>query len=139
MKKFFGEFLKRGLLTAAGGPVILAMIYGIIGVTEQGVSLDPKEVCLAILTITLMAFVAAGITAVYQTEQLPLGWAILLHGSVLYLDYLLVYMLNGWLPQNKESFWIFTGVFAACYGVIWTVIYFSTKAKTAKINKALQG
>ena len=138
MKKFFDEFLKRGLLAAGGGPVVLAIIYGIVGATGQVSTLSPGEVCLGILSITVMAFIAAGITAVYQMEQLPLGWAVLLHGAVLYLDYLLIYLLNGWLPREKPGFWIFTGVFTGGYAMIWIIIYFSTKAKTEKINQALQ-
>ena len=72
MKQFIKAFVLRGLLAASGGPVILAIIYGIIGQTGAVSSLTPQEVCLAILTITLLAFVVAGMTAVYQVEQLPL-------------------------------------------------------------------
>lgn len=137
MKQFFAEFWKRGLFAAAGGPVVLAIIYGILGQTGQVAVLSPNEVCLGILSITLMAFIAAGITAVYQLEQLPLIWAVLLHGGVLYLDYLLIYLVNGWLPRDKASFWIFTAVFAAGYAIIWLLIYLSIRRKTEKLNKQL--
>ena len=136
MKKFLGEFLKRGLLAASGGPVVLAIIYGIIGATGQVTVLSPGEVCLAILTITLMAFIAAGITAVYQLEQLPLICAVLLHGGVLYLDYLLVYLLNSWLPRNAIG--TFTAIFAAGYALVWLVIYLCIRAKTKKLNEKLR-
>ena len=33
MKKFWKEFVLRGLTCAAGGPVVLAIIYGILGAT----------------------------------------------------------------------------------------------------------
>ena len=36
MKKFWKEFLLRGLVAAAGGPVVLAIIYGILGATPYG-------------------------------------------------------------------------------------------------------
>ena len=136
MKKFLGEFLKRGLLAASGGPVVLAIIYGIIGATGQVTVLSPGEVCLAILTITLMAFIAAGITAVYQLEQLPLICAVLLHGGVLYLDYLLVYLLNSWLPRNAIG--TFTAIFAAGYALVWLVIYLCIRAKTKELNEKLR-
>ena len=44
--------------------------YGIIGATETAVRLAPGEVCLAILTITLLAFVAAGMTAIADDSGL---------------------------------------------------------------------
>ena len=85
MKKFWKEFFHRGLTCAAGGPVVLAVIYGILGATGAADSLPPSEVCFGILTITLLAFIAAGMTAIYQMEQLPLPTMILLHGGVLYI------------------------------------------------------
>lgn len=138
MKTFWKEFFRRGLLCAAGGPVVLAVIYGIIGTTETAVRLTPGEVCLAILTITLLAFVAAGMTAIYQQEQLPLPMAILLHCSTLYLSYLIIYLLNGWLAQQLIPILVFTGIFAVCYGLIWLFIYLFNKAKADKLNKMLE-
>jgi len=61
MKQYCLTFLKRGLLAASGGPLILAMIYGILGANGQVTSLAPGEVCMGIVTVTLLAFIAAGI------------------------------------------------------------------------------
>jgi len=72
MKQYCLTFLKRGLLAASGGPLILAMIYGILGANGQVTSLAPGEVCMGIVTVTLLAFIAAGIGVVYQIERLPL-------------------------------------------------------------------
>ena len=83
MKKFLKEFLLRGLLCAAGGPLVLAIIYGILGATGTVEVFSPREVCLGILTIMMLAFIAAGMTAIYQMEQLPLPMMILLHGGAL--------------------------------------------------------
>ena len=83
MKKYAVEFLKRGSMAAAGGPVVLAIVYGILGATGVASSLMPQEVCLGILSITLMAFIAGGITMIYTVEALPLICAILIHGGVL--------------------------------------------------------
>lgn len=60
MKQYCLTFLKRGLLAASGGPLILAMIYGILGANGQVTSLAPGEVCMGIVTVTLLAFIAAG-------------------------------------------------------------------------------
>lgn len=139
MKKFLKEFLLRGLICACGGPMVLAIIYGILGATGAAESLSPNEVCMGILTITLLAFIAAGMTAIYQMEQLPLPTMILLHGGALYIAYILTYLLNGWLKQQLVPILIFTGIFVAGYAVIWLIIYSITKTKTEALNKKLKG
>ena len=138
MKKFLKEFFLRGLLCAAGGPVVLAIIYGVLGAAGTTESLAPGDVCKGILTITALAFVAAGMTAIYQMEQLPLPTMILLHGGVLYMAYILTYLVNGWLLNQLKPISVFTGIFIAGYGVIWTIIYTVTRAKAKKINEKLK-
>ena len=139
MKLFWKAFLLRGLICAAGGPVVLAIIYGIIGATGAAEQLMPQEVCLGILTITLLAFVAAGMTAIYQMEQLPLPIMILLHGGGLYIAYILTYLINGWLQNSLTAIWVFTGIFVAGYAIIWLIIYCVEKAKAEKLNRLLKG
>jgi NADH:ubiquinone oxidoreductase subunit 6 (subunit J) len=137
MKKFCLEFLKRGLLAAGGGPIILAIIYGILGANGTVTALTPNEVCKGILSITLMAFIAAGIQAIYQIERLPIISAILIHGAVLYIDYLIMYLMNDWIPRNLESLSIFTIIFVVGYVLIWVGIYLFTRYKTHKLNQKL--
>lgn len=139
MKTFWKEFLLRGLLCASGGPIILAIIYGILGAAGTVEAFSPKEVCMGIVTITLLAFIAAGMTAIYQMEQLPLATMILLHGGALYIAYILTYLLNGWLLNQLTHILIFTGIFLAGYALIWLIIYWIERNKTAKINKLLKG
>lgn len=138
MKKFWKEFLFRGLICAAGGPLVLAIIYGILGATGSVETVSTAEVCMGILTITLLAFVAAGITAIYQMEQLPLPTMVLLHGGALYIAYILTYLINGWLQNSLIPILVFTGIFAAGYALIWLIIYFVTKAKTDVLNRKLK-
>lgn len=135
MKQYIKQFCLRGLTAAAGGPVVLAIIYGILGKCGVIESLPPGEVTLGILSITLMAFIAAGITVVYTVEQLPLPMAFLIHGGVLYVDYLLMYLLNDWIP--KGGIGIFTLIFGLGYAAVWLVIYLSIRIKAAQINKKL--
>lgn len=139
MNKFVSDFFLRGLLAAAFGPVVLAIIYGILGATGTVSSFSPREVCLGILSITLLALIAGGMTAIYQVEQLPLLSAILIHGAALYGAYLLTYLLNGWLQQQLTAYLIFTAAFVGGYALIWVCIYAVTKAKTDRINKKLSG
>ena len=123
MKAFWKEFLLRGLLCAAGGPLVLAIIYGILGATGTVESFTPGEVVTGILTISLLAFTVAGMTAIYQLEQLPLPMMILLHGGGLYIAYILTYLINGWLLTQLIPILVFTGIFLAGYALIWLIIY----------------
>lgn len=138
MKAFWKEFIFRGLICAAGGPIVLAVIYGILGATGTVQALSPKEVCLGILTIALLAFTVAGMTAIYQVEQLPLPMMILLHGGALYIAYIVTYLLNGWLENSPVHILVFTGIFVAGYAIIWLIIYMIEKAKAEKLNQLLK-
>ena len=138
MKKFWKEFLFRGLICAAGGPVVLGIIYGILGATGAADTLSPAEVCRAILSITALAFVAAGMTAIYQMEQLPLPIMILLHGGALYIAYIFTYLVNGWLQSSLVPILVFTGIFIAGYALAWLIIYLIERAKAEKLNKILK-
>ena len=138
MKKFGKEFLIRGLLACGSGPVVLAIIYGILGMTGTVSHLSPNEVCMGILSVTLLAFFVAGMTAIYQLEQLPLISAILIHGAGLYVAYILIYLLNGWLQRQLIPIAIFTAFFVAGYALIWLIIYYINKTKTEQINRKLK-
>lgn len=138
MKSFWKEFFHRGLLCAWGGPVILAIIYGISDAVGSIDHLRPGQVCLQILTISLLAFVAAGMTGIYQMEQLPLPIMILLHGGALYVAYIVTYLINGWLQTGLVPILVFTGIFVAGYALIWVIIYRVEKAKAKRLNQALK-
>ena len=137
MKSFWKDFVLRGLVACAGGPVVLAIIYGILGATGEVTALDPGQVCMGVLTVTVMAFVVAGITAIYQTERLPLLLRILIHGAVLYADYLFMYLLNSWIPKNWGAIGIFSGIFVVGFALVWLGIYLSIRNKTNKLNEKL--
>lgn len=137
MKRFLKEFLLRSLVSAGGGPVVLAVIYGILGATGDITSLTPREVCTGILTLTILAMFAGGMTAIYQLEQLPLASAIAIHGAGLYAAYILTYLANGWLKKQLTPILVFTVIFITGYALIWVIIYSVTKAKTEKLNKII--
>ena len=137
MKAFFKEFLLRGLICASGGPLVLAIIYGILGATGAAESLTPKEVCLGILSITLLAFIVAGMTAIYQTEWLPLPTKILIHGGALYIAYILTYLINSWLQSSLVPILVFTGIFLAGYALIWLIIYCIERQRAKKLTNML--
>lgn len=138
MKKVALEFLRRGVMSCGVGPIILAVLYLILhhnGVVEN---VSVKELCVGIFSLSALAFVAGGINALYQLERLPLMAAILIHGSVLYVSYLMTYLVNGWLEWGRVPVLVFTGIFVVGYLVIWAVIYFVIKRKTKNLNKMLK-
>ncbi len=137
MKKYVAEFVKRGLVAAWCGPVVIAIIFAILGANGTIETLTVQEVCMAIISSTVLAFIAAGISMVYQVEQLPLPMAALIQAGVLYLDYLLVYLMNGWLQNQMVPILTFTVSFAAGYALIWLVIYQVIKRQTQKMNEKL--
>ena len=137
MKKFFSDFFLRGLVAAAFGPPVLAIIYWILGYTGAVESFSPNEVALGILTIELLALVVGGMTTIYQQEQLPLATAILIHGGILYATYIVIYLLNGWLQRKLMPILVFSVIFVTGYTLIWAFIYLFNKHRTRKINQYL--
>ena len=138
MKKHIFDFIRRGLVAWGLGPIILAVLYLIL--RQQGVleTLSVSQVCIGILSLSALAFIAGGMNALYQIEQLPLMMAILIHGGVLYLSYLATYLVNGWLEWGMTPVLAFTGIFAGCYLLIWVFIYSVTKKRTDRLNAFLK-
>lgn len=135
MKKFLKDFCKRGMAFAWGGPVIMAIIWLCLQASGTVSELTVNQVALGIFSTTIMAFIAAGISVVYQMENLPKPFAVLIQASVLYIDYMGIYLLNGWLPTDKIG--MFTLIFVAAFAVIWVCIYIPTRIKVAKMNKMM--
>ncbi|MEE0264173.1 MAG: DUF3021 domain-containing protein [Acutalibacteraceae bacterium] len=132
MKKFWLEFVKRGALFSWAGPTIVCIVWACLNVAGVVKTLDVATVILGIMTSIVMVFVVAGITAIHQLEQLPKGMAALIQMSVIYVDYLVIYLINGWMPLNAVG--IFTAVFVACFAIIWGIIYLTTRKAVEKLN-----
>ena len=137
-EKFLKNFAFRGMIAMGFGPIVLAIVYLILGITGVAENIGVYEMVTGILTITLLAFLCGGMTAVYQIESLGISKAITLHGIVLYIGYACVYLINGWLKDGLVSFIIFTIVFIIGYALIWLVIYLVTRSSTKKINYKLK-
>lgn len=135
MKTCVKNFFIRGAMFAWGGPVILAIVWAALKAAGVVTELTVNEVVLGIITTTVMAFIAAGVSIVYQIENLPKAFAGLIQMSVLYIDYLGFYLLNGWIPLNQ--IWLFTLIFIGGFAVIWFSIYIPIKLKVKKMNQML--
>ena len=136
--KYYKQFILRGLVAMGFGPIVLAIIYGILGVTGVIDSVAVGEMVLGVLTITALAFLTGAITVVYQIEEIGLSKAITAHGIILYLAYAVVYLTNKWLAEGIIPFLVFTAIFVVGYAIVWVVVYFITKKNTDRINKKLK-
>jgi hypothetical protein len=137
MKKTVCEFFRRGLTAAGLGPLVLAIIYLILEHNGTLVTLSVNSVCKGIFSLLGLAFIAGGINVIYQIEKLPLMLAILIHGCVLYLTYLVIYLINDWLAFGVISVLVFTGIFIVGFVLIWVFIYFFTKRSIKVVNEEL--
>jgi hypothetical protein len=138
MKNIVKEFCRRGITACGLGPLVLAVLYLILQYNGVVEILTVNEVCVGIISLSALAFVAGGMNVVYQIERLPLMVAILIHGGVLYVSYLVTYLLNNWLESGITPVLIFTGIFVVGYLLIWAVIYSITKRNTDRINEILK-
>ena len=138
LKKYFKDFLLRGLVAMGFGPIILSIVYGILGLCRVVDKLAVNDVVLGFLSITALAFLCGGMTVVYQIEEIGISKAITLHGIALYLAYAVVYLSNNWLKDGLIPFLIFTVIFVAGYALVWLVIYLITKRGTDSLNKKIK-
>ena len=138
MKKFILEFFRRGFIAAGIGPIVLAIVYLILQHSADINTLTVNEVCIGIFSLTTLAFIAGGMNAIYQVDRLPIMTAILIHGGVLYIGYLVTYLLNDWLDFGIIPIIVFTAIFVVGYIVIWAIIYSIIKRNTAKLNEMLK-
>ncbi len=138
MKKNILEFIRRGLIACGFGPMVLAIFYLILQHQAAVENLTVNQVCLGIFSLTALAFIAGGMNVIYQIERLPLMMAILMHGGVLYISYLVTYLLNGWLKWGLTPILVFSGIFVFGYLAVWAIIYSIIKHNTAMLNEKLK-
>ena len=138
MKSFAKDFIRRGFIACGLGPVVLAVFYLLLQYKGAVEVLSVNQVCIGIFSLSALAFIAGGMNAVYKIEKLPLMAAILIHGSVLYVCYLVTYLLNDWLESGMLPILVFSAIFISGFLVIWLIIYSVVKRKTEKLNKILE-
>lgn len=138
MKRIILDFLRRGLTACGIGPLVLVILYLILQKTAGIEMLTVQQVCIGIVSLSILAFIAGGMNAIYQIEQLPLMVAILIHGIILYLCYLATYLVNDWLEFGIVPILIFSGIFVIGYLAIWAIIYSIIRKNTAKLNEQLK-
>ena len=138
MKKNILDFFRRGFVACGFGPVVLAVLYLILQHKAEIEVLTVNQVCLGIFSLSALAFVAGGMNVIYQIERLPLMVAILIHGGVLYISYLVTYLLNDWLEWGAIPILVFSGIFIFGYLMIWAIIYCIIRKRTERLNEILK-
>ena len=137
MKKHIKKFVARGLFVCGLGPIALAIVYAVLNATGVVSEMSVSEMVIGIVSVTVLAFIAGGISMIYEVERLPIAIAALIHAGVLYLDYIVIYLINGWLKEGVTPFVIFTSCFFAGFALIWLIIYLTSKRSTDEVNMAL--
>ena len=137
MKSFLKGFAIRGIIAFGFGPVIMAIVYFCIALSGVEDALSLTEVAKQILLVSFMAFLAGGITAIYQIEKLPLPFAIFIQAAVLYADYIVIYLINGWLENAFVPIIVFTVIFIVGFAIVWGIVYLFTRKSAKKLNERL--
>ena len=137
-KNIVTVFVRRGLVSLGIGPLVLAILYWILYLNGCMETLTVPQICIGIVSISALAFIAGGMNVIYQIERLPLMVAILIHGAVLYGSYLITYLINDWLEWGTIPVMVFSVIFVVGYFAIWGVIYSIMKKRTDKLNEILR-
>ncbi len=137
MTTYVKKFLHRGMLFGGFGPMVAGIVYAVLQHTVPEFSLTGGQVCLAILSTYLLAFLQAGASVFNQIESWPLAKSLLCHFSTLYVGYTLCYLVNTWIPFHVEVLLVFTAIFAAVYAVIWLTVYLCVRAGARRFNRQL--
>lgn len=132
------DFFFRGLMFGGFGPIIAGIVYLILHLTLQDLTLTGLQVFTVIVSTYLLAFVHAGASVFNQIESWPLAKSTLCHFGLLYVAYILCYVINSWIPFEPLVLGIFTAIFAVGYAVIWLAVYVSIRVTVKRLNRSLR-
>lgn len=135
MNKNVREFIKRGLMFCWGGPIVLAVVWLILNTNDVASQINLYKASISIISVTILAFIVAGMSTIYQIESLPITIAGIIQCFVIYFTYLVVYLLNGWI--NKSIIIPFTIIFIITFVVIWLCVYLAIRKNVNRLNSKL--
>ena len=133
MNKYLKKFILRGMLFCWGGPLIVAIVWLCLSKYDVATDISLLQASISVISVTVLAFVVAGVTVIYEIESLPKVIAGLIQCLVLYISYLTVYLLNNWI--DKSLVLLFTGIFITSFIVIWVIVYLLVNKNVNKLNK----
>jgi len=137
MKRVLKKFALRGLVFMGFGPLIYAIVMLILYLCNVETTSTCLEIFKAVISTSLLAFLVAGVSVVWQEEKLGIGFAVLIHGTTLYVSYLAMYLINNWIPRSGASIAIFSGIFIGTYLLIWLIIYLVEKKRAKKLTSII--
>ena len=138
MKSKIQSFCLRGMIFGGLGPIVYSLVMLILFLLKVDTTLDGKTVFLNVVSTYLLAFICAGISIIWKEERLGLSLQILIHGLSLYICYLIVYLINNWIPKNVVILLIFTACFFVGYAIISFIVYLVEKNRAKKLNSYLK-
>ena len=138
MNTYVKEFFKRGLIFGGFGPVVMGIVYLILGIVLENVSLGGKDIFIAIISTYLLAFVHAGVSVFNQIDHWSVPKSLLFHFLALYIVYTGCYLINAWIPFNPAILGIYTAIFVGVYFVIWTSVLVCIKLTEKRLNERLK-
>lgn len=138
MNSYVKSFLHRGLVFGGFGPCVVGIIFACISAAGVEVILEGGEICLAILSSYLLAFVHAGASVFNQIESWSIPKSVFFHFVTLYAAYTGCYLTNSWLDFEPMALLVFTAVFVIIYFVIWLSVYLSVKGVSRKLNEKIK-
>lgn len=137
MNKYVRQFLHRGLLFGGFGPIVVSIVFVIIESAANTITLNAKQILIAVLSSYVLAFVQAGATVFEQIDHWSTPKSVFFHFLSLYIVYIGTYLINSWIPFSKSVVLIFTGIFIAVFFVVWLIVYSAVRSTQKKMNAAL--
>ena len=137
MNKYVKEFLHIGLIFGGFGPVVVGIVYAILWATLPDITITGAQMCVAIISSYLLAFVHAGASVFNRIESWSVPKSLFWHLLTLYVAYVTCYLVNTWIPFNALVILIFTGIFVVTYFVVWLTVFLCVKSAQKKMNAKL--
>ena len=138
MKKIISKIFLRGLVAMGFGPLIYGLVMLILHLCNVDTSSNGLVMFKGIISTSLLAFLMASINLIYENDRLSLGIKILIHGLVIYIGYLVIYLLNDWINKNFTTILIFSIIFIIGYILVWIIIYIIDRNKINNLNNLIK-
>lgn len=132
--KYVKEYLIRGAIFGALGPLVFGIVIMILGFCQVNFKIEGWQVLLAIVTTYLLAFVQAGSSVFEQIEEWSSFKSAAIHLGSIYVAYLVTYLANSWIPLHWIAIVAFTGAIVVTFIIIWLVCYLVNRNYQKKLN-----
>jgi hypothetical protein len=142
-KKYLIDALKRGAIAEVTGLPIALIIFMIIYLSIKYATgnTDNPEVNTMYFMLRLVAsfyitcFIFGAATEVYQIEELPIGYAIAIHFTCLFVCWFSCASLGRWIDLTNWIAWIISiSAFIVTYLIVILIVFAVNKNKVKKIN-----